>query len=258
MRTVLFALISLFIITSASAKEDFYDLKAKKIDGDTLYFSELEGKKLMIVNTASYCSYTYQYEDLQELYELYGGPNFEIIGFPANNFNNQEPGSDEDIMEFCEGKGVTFTMMSKISVVGADQHPVYQWLTQKNKNGVQDSEVMWNFQKYLIDGEGNLVGIVSTPTNPMDQQIIDWLDPSSNIEVFNNEEICIFPNPATDYIEISGVNQTISDNIQIYNSLGQIVLTYKYSDNQRINLTNIPVGLYYLKINDKFISFIKI
>lgn len=153
-----------------------YQFKVQDLYGKPFDFSQLKGKKVMIVNTASECGLTPQYEELQKLYELFQDSDFEIIGFPANNFGGQEPGSDEEIAQFCEQNyGVSFPMMSKISVKGADMHPIYQYLTQKSQNGVQDSEVQWNFQKYLLDEEGQLVKVVEPRTLPTDPEIIDWL-----------------------------------------------------------------------------------
>jgi glutathione peroxidase len=137
----------------------------------------LKGKKIMIVNTASECGLTPQYRDLEAIYEKYKDQNFIIVGFPANNFGAQEPGSDEQIASFCKKNyGVTFPMMSKISVKGKDMHEVYQFLTQKSKNGLQDSEVAWNFQKYLIDENGELVKVIQPQTLPTDREIILWIE----------------------------------------------------------------------------------
>jgi glutathione peroxidase len=159
--------------TSAS----FYDLKAKTIDGKDFNFSDLKGKKVLVVNTASKCGFTPQYEDLEKLYQQYKGKNFTIIGFPANNFGHQEPGTNEEIKEFCtKNYGVTFQMMEKIDVKGDDMHPVYKWLTSKALNGKMDSSVKWNFQKYLIDENGNLVDVVSSGEKPMDDKIINWIN----------------------------------------------------------------------------------
>ena len=130
----------------------------------------------MIVNTASKCGLTPQYEKLEALYKTYGDKDFVIIGFPANNFMNQEPGTEAEIKDFCTlNYGVTFPMMSKISVKGDDMHPLYQWLTDKEKNGFEDSSVSWNFQKYLIDENGNLVKVIKPRTSPDDESIIAWL-----------------------------------------------------------------------------------
>jgi glutathione peroxidase len=131
---------------------------------------------VLVVNTASKCGFTPQYEGLEKLYETYGGDKFTIIGFPANNFANQEPGTDKEIATFCEKNyGVSFPMMSKISVKGDDMAPLYQWLTSKNKNGVKDSEVKWNFQKYLIDEDGQLVDVLLSKVKPDDPVIVEWI-----------------------------------------------------------------------------------
>ncbi|MBN1387330.1 MAG: glutathione peroxidase, partial [Bacteroidales bacterium] len=156
MKKIILALLLMVPVSYLYAQQpSIYDFTVKTLEGEDFSFSELKGKKVMIVNTASKCGLTPQYEELQELWEHYGGDDFLIIGFPANNFMNQEPGSNEEIKEFCtRNYGVTFPMMSKISVKGKDMHPVYQWLTSRELNGYEDSEVQWNFQKYLIDENG--------------------------------------------------------------------------------------------------------
>ncbi len=154
-----------------------YDFSVKDISGENFSLSSLKGKKIMIVNTASKCGLTPQYEKLEALYKKYKDKNFIIIGFPANNFGAQEPGTNTEIATFCKlNYGVTFPMMEKISVKGADIHPLYQFLTQKSKNGVLDNEVSWNFQKYLINEKGELVAMIPPTTSPENQQIIDWIE----------------------------------------------------------------------------------
>ena len=171
------------ILLAASAtfiygqKSSIYDFTVTDINGEDFSFSQLKGKKVMIVNTASKCGLTPQYEELQSLWEQYGNEDFIIVGFPANNFMNQEPGSNEEIEEFCKKNyGVTFPMMSKISVKGKDMHPLYKWLTSKDMNGVEDSNVSWNFQKYLIDESGKLLKVVKPRVKPTDPEILDWLN----------------------------------------------------------------------------------
>lgn len=172
----LFAVLILTLGISLKA-QTFYDLKAKTIDGKDFSFSELKGKKVLVVNTASKCGYTPQYEDLEKLYTEYKDKNFMIIGFPANNFGHQEPGTNGEIKEFCtKNYGVTFPMMEKISVKGDDMDPVYKWLTDKALNGKMDSSVRWNFQKYMIDENGNLVDVVSSGEKPGSEKIVNWIN----------------------------------------------------------------------------------
>jgi glutathione peroxidase len=158
-------------------KETIYQFNVQDLSDNAFDFAALKGKKIMIVNTASECGLTPQYEQLQTVYEKYKDQNFVIVGFPANNFGSQEPGSNAQIATFCQKNyGVSFPMMAKISVKGNDQHPVYQFLTQKAKNGLEDSEVQWNFQKYLINESGELVKVVSPRTLPTDAEIINWIE----------------------------------------------------------------------------------
>lgn len=162
--------------TQEMTAENIYQFKVTDLYGSEFDFSSLKGKKIMVVNTASECGLTPQYSDLQKLYDTYKEEDFVIIGFPANNFGGQEPGSDMQIATFCkENYGVSFPMMSKISVKGDDMHEVYQFLTKKSKNGLQDSDVAWNFQKYLIDENGELVEVIEPKTLPTDPQIVAWI-----------------------------------------------------------------------------------
>jgi len=156
--------------------QTIYQFKVKDLSGKEFDFASLKGKKIMIVNTASKCGNTPQYKDLEAIYEKYKSKNFIIIGFPANNFGAQEPGTNTEIATFCQKNyGVTFPMMSKISVKGKDMDKVYQFLTQKSKNGVQDSEVEWNFQKYLINEKGQLEKVVAPQVSPTDASILSWI-----------------------------------------------------------------------------------
>lgn len=158
-------------------KETIYQFNVQDLSGNAFDFTSLKGKKIMIVNTASECGLTPQYEQLQAVYEKYKEQNLVIVGFPANNFGSQEPGSNAQIATFCQKNyGVTFPMMAKISVEGSDQHPLYQFLTQKAKNGLEDSDVQWNFQKYLINESGELVKVVSPRKLPTDAEIINWIE----------------------------------------------------------------------------------
>ena len=157
--------------------ETIYQFKVEDLDGNAFDFSTLKGKKILVVNTASECGLTPQYEQLQAIYEKYKDKNFVIVGFPANNFGAQEPGSNSEIATFCQQNyGVSFPMMAKISVKGGDMHPVYKFLTQKTKNGLEDSEVQWNFQKYLINENGELAKVVSPRVLPTDAEITNWIE----------------------------------------------------------------------------------
>jgi len=176
MKNIFLILLMFTSLTSISQTKDFYKLSAKTIDGNDFDFSSLKGKKVMIVNVASKCGLTPQYEDLQKLNELYGGENFVILGFPANDFLKQEPGTNTEIKEFCTSKfNVTFQMMEKISVKGDEIDPIYKWLTTKELNGRGDYEMKWNFQKFFIDEEGKLVGKANPIINPLDDQIVKWI-----------------------------------------------------------------------------------
>ena len=154
-----------------------HEYTVEDINGDAYAFSQLKGKKVMVVNTASKCGLTPQYEALEALYKTYESSNFIIVAFPSNNFMGQEPGSDAEILTFCKKNyGVTFPLMSKVDVKGKGKCSVYKFLTEKSLNGLQDSEVKWNFQKYLIDEKGFLNKVISPRTAPNDSEIIAWIE----------------------------------------------------------------------------------
>ena len=154
-----------------------YKFKVKDIQGNDFDFEQLRGKKIMIVNTASKCGMTGQYKGLQKLYDRYKDSGFTIVGFPANDFLWQEPGSDKEIAAFCKKNyGVSFPMMSKISVIGSKMHPLYQFLTQVKQNGYKSSNVSWNFQKYLIGTDGKLEKIITPRTAPMSKEVVGWIE----------------------------------------------------------------------------------
>jgi glutathione peroxidase len=179
MRTliVLFTLIIMTTISNAQGKKSLYDFKTTTIDGEPFDLASLKGKKVLIVNVASRCGYTPQYAQLEELYKKYSSNNFVIIGFPANNFMGQEPGTNAEIKEFCTSKyNVTFPMMAKISVKGDDIDPLYIWLTSKEQNGVTDAPVKWNFQKFMINEQGQVVDFASPGEKPFDDKIVNWIE----------------------------------------------------------------------------------
>ncbi len=157
--------------------QTLYDFTVTDIDNNDFSMSQLKGKKVMIVNVASKCGLTPQYEQLEELYRKYKDDNFVIIGFPANNFKEQEPGTNEEIKEFCQlNYGVTFPIMSKISVKGDDIAPIYSWLTTKDLNGFEDSSVKWNFQKYLINENGEIEQVINPWVKPNNKKIVTWIE----------------------------------------------------------------------------------
>jgi glutathione peroxidase len=174
--TAIIILFSAFVIEKGATKPQqemsFYDFKVTDINGETFDFAALKGKRVLLVNTASECGFTKQYKQLEELYEEFKNQDFVIIGFPANDFGAQEPGTDAEIATFCEKNyGVTFPMMSKITVKGEAMSPVYKWLTSKSENGVSDGNVKWNFHKFLVDENGNWVAELSSSVTPLDDKI---------------------------------------------------------------------------------------
>jgi glutathione peroxidase len=177
-RIFLAAFLAVMGLSTIAQQKTLYDFKVTSLDGQPFNLSSLKGKKVLVVNTASKCGLTqHQYTTLQKLYNTYKDRNFVIIGFPANNFAQQEPGSNTEIREFCtKNYGVTFPMMSKISVKGNDIDPLYKWLTTKSLNGVVDAEVQWNFQKFMIDEQGKLVGFAPPKENPDSEKITNWIE----------------------------------------------------------------------------------
>ena len=152
-----------------------HSFTVKALDGSNINFADYKGKKILIVNTASECGYTAQYKGLQELFEKYK-TNLVIVGFPANNFGGQEPGSNTEIKTFCEKNyGVSFQMAEKISVKGNDTAPIYKWLTNKSENGVLDAEIKWNFNKFLLDENGHIIAKFDSGTEPMSEEIVGKL-----------------------------------------------------------------------------------
>jgi glutathione peroxidase len=163
-------------IAKNMAGESIYQFKVKDVDGKEFDFERLKGKKIMVVNTASKCGLVGQYQQLQDLYEEFKKDNFVIIAFPSNDFQNQEPLSNTEIATFCKTNyGVSFPIMEKISVKGNEMNPLYQFLTKKSKNGLEDNTVQWNFQKYLINEKGHLDKVIAPQIVPIDGVIIDWI-----------------------------------------------------------------------------------
>ena len=173
MKTLLLALFFSFFVMGAS----IYDFKVTSLDGKEIDFSNYKGKKILVVNTASECGYTPQYADLQKLYDQYKD-KLVIIGFPANNFGGQEPGTNADIATFCQKNyGVTFPMAEKVSVKGDDEHPIFKYLEEEAKKlGTQDPVIKWNFTKFLIDENGKLVKVFPSKVKPTSEEITVYLN----------------------------------------------------------------------------------
>jgi len=173
--TTIFVILFSVAAFSAQSQVSLHDFKTTDIWGDEFDFADLKGKKVLIVNTASECGLTYQFEGLQKLYENYGGDNFTIIGFPSNSFD-QELDSNEEIAEFCtRNYGVRFPMMSEIAVKGDKIDPIFEWLTKKSLNGKMDARISWNFQKFMIDENGHLVDYVEPRELPQSEKIVNWI-----------------------------------------------------------------------------------
>jgi glutathione peroxidase len=172
----LVALLSLSLLAfTPASKPSIHQFKVESIDGGTIDFSKFKGKKILIVNTASQCGYTPQYEGLEKLYEQYKD-KLVIVGFPANNFGGQEPGSNAEIKAFCTNNyKVTFPMAAKVSVKGSDKAPIYKWLTEKTENGTLDANISWNFNKFLLDENGQLIQHFASGVKPTDEAITKYL-----------------------------------------------------------------------------------
>lgn len=167
---------TVFACTTVRAQtRSIYDFKVEGLNGDSINFAAFKGKKILIVNTASKCGFTPQYEGLEQLYEKYKD-KLVIVGFPANNFFSQEPGSNEAIAEFCKKNyGVSFPMAAKISVKGKNTAPIYRWLCNKEENGIMDAKITWNFNKFLLDENGKLLEHFTSKVKPMSEEITSKL-----------------------------------------------------------------------------------
>jgi glutathione peroxidase len=173
----LFAVALLMLLSAFTFPSDnsIHRFKVKSIEGKTIDFSSFKGKKILVVNTASKCGYTPQYEALQQVYSTYK-EKLVIVGFPANNFGGQEPGSDGEIQDFCKARyGVSFPLASKVSVKGTDMAPIYKWLTSKAENGVLDAEIKWNFGKFLLDENGKLIQYFPSNVKPDSEEILKYI-----------------------------------------------------------------------------------
>lgn len=159
-------------LNDLSGNTSFYQFNIISLSGDTINFNRFKGKKVLIVNTASECGYTPQFAELQKLHEKYGD-RVEVLGFPCNQFGGQEPGNNEEIKQFCKKNyGVSFLMFEKVDVKGDNKHPLYDWLTNKQKNGWNTQEPSWNFCKYLINEKGELIKFYTSGVSPLSKEVI--------------------------------------------------------------------------------------
>ncbi len=173
---VLLSVMSIFSV-NAQQSNSIYDYKLTDINGNTFDMSELKGKKVLLVNTATECGFTPQFSEMEKLYENYKDKNFVVVAIPSNDFGNKEPGTNEEIKNYVEKNyNVSFPVMAKTSVTGDDENPLYKWLTSKDLNGGMDTKVAWNYQKYMIDENGKIVGIVEPKESPTSEKVINWLE----------------------------------------------------------------------------------
>jgi glutathione peroxidase len=177
MKIIILSILATLLMSASESKNSIHSFKVKDNAGKEFDLSTLKGKKVLIVNVASKCGLTPQYEQLQAIYTKYKDQNFEIIGFPSNDFMGQEPGTNEEIATFCSvNYGVTFKIMDKVTVKGDSKCELYKFLTKKELNGLEDNSVQWNFQKYLINEDGTLAKVVGPRISPDNKEIIDWIE----------------------------------------------------------------------------------
>lgn len=252
----------LFVAFNAHSQtnETFHDFWGETILGDSLHFSSFHGKKVMVVNTATYCVFTYQYEELQQLYDLYKDSNFTIVGFPCNDFGDQEPDSDSTIADFCEDiYNIQFQMMSKVSVIGTDTAEVYKWLEREDRNGVADAAIVWNFHKFLIDEAGNWVAHYPSTTSPLAKVIRDWIvTPSVLTGIEEPLPINITSSNITAHnLRIAFNNLTDQKTfINLYSVTGQLISNIfegNLSDGEiiDINTSSLANNIYLLQVHNK-------
>ncbi|HNP97655.1 MAG TPA: hypothetical protein PKK99_01290 [Bacteroidia bacterium] len=245
-KTLLFVLILFAINIQAQTTETFHDFNAVTIRGDSISLSIYAGKKILVVNTASYCGFTPQYADLEALYLQYGGPNFEILGFPCNDFGGQEPGSNGSIDSFCTGTyNISFQMMSRISITAPDTAEVYKWLQNASRNGVADAPVAWNFNKFLIDEAGNWVAYYPSSVNPLDTAIVNWILSPNTTGIKNQDAQFVWTiagNPVKDVMRLQFSNsRRMNCTFDIFDIHGRQLLMNTLSIGPDMKELDLPV-----------------
>lgn len=249
------------LFTKAQTPTSIHQFSTFLINGDSISLSQYYGKKLMVVNVASYCGYTPQYTQLQEIYDSYQSQNFEIIGFPTNDFNNQG-GTDSQIVTVCNQYNITFPITEKVKANSTPVHPVFDWLKKASLNGVSNSSVTWNFNKWLIDEQGHWVEHYTNSTLPDAQVIIDWiLSPSviSSAPSLNVDDLLELKssNPTSTSIDFSVKKSGLKNlNIQLFSSTGSLISTiYKGSaegsQNIRYSIESLSSGVYFVKMQSE-------
>lgn len=253
----LLTLIFSVLLGHSQTNTTFHSFDVKTILGDTISLEQFAGKKILVVNTASFCAYTSQYGLLESLYEQYNqNYNFEIIGFPCNDFGNQEPGHDSTILEFCTNTyDVQFPMMSSIHIRTGDTAAVYKWLQRGDLNGVSDVAVDWNFNKFLIDENGNWVNHFTSTVSPFDTAIVNWITSgsvSTKMTEVPSEVLRIFNGPSNSIqLEYKGFPKIAQ--FSLYSIDGKLIHSKSLNllnGNQLISLDGVdfPNGLYFTKI----------
>lgn len=257
----IFIIFCCFRIASAQTLQNFHDFNIVTILGDTISLSQYAGKKLLVVNTASYCGYTPQFTDLQALDSTYASYNFEVIGFPCNDFGGQDPGEDSVILGFCTGiYGVTFQMMSKVSIAAPDTSDVYKWLQLQSLNGVSNAAVTWNFNKFCIDENGQWVSHFTQYTLPFDTVITNWIASgnTTGIQTLKNSFAArLLSNPVKEKVRIQLENAaTDKVSVLLYSAEGVFIdQVLNESTSSAVKTISYPVnglsnGIYILKITD--------
>ena len=226
-RLLLLLMLCVTCSVRSQSTETFHDFSALTIHHDTLPLSNYAGKKVLVVNTASFCSFTYEYADLVDLDSLYGGPDFAIIGFPCNDFGGQEPYDDSTIYAFATNNfNVHFQMMSKISITAPDTAEVYKWLQLQNRNGVANAPVTWNFHKFCIDEAGHWIRHFPSSVNPLDTAITNWIQSPNTSGIARTEfgDVRLYGNPMRQQIRLDvDVVERGSYAIRLLDTQGRLV-----------------------------------
>lgn len=261
---VLILFLGLSWMVHAQSKPSLHGLTANSTDGKKVLLKNYAGKKLLIVNTASYCQYTYQYGALQLLYSNFKSYDFEILAFPSNDFGGQDPYSDSVIHTFCTGNyNITFPLMAKVNVATGDTSPVYRWLQEKRRNGVKDVSVAWNFGKFLINESGEWVRYLPSDVSPTDTSIVHWiLSPSSTLGLADSKALpygieLLSVNPVTNVVAIrSHLAADERCSIELHSIEGKPIQSQKNvilptgNTDYLYDVSGVSPGMYFLSISN--------